>query len=177
MISRRPFRGFEETMISEKHIPTIETASPSEGVPAVRHSDQYTWEGVDIHPYKETGTHFKSIHRQTIFKGGDDLSVEFRYFEIAPGGHSTLERHQHTHLVMIIQGSGHVLVGDKVTEIGMHDVVRVGPLTWHQFRATKGEKLGFLCVVSTDRDKPQRPGPSEVEELNETPEVAEFIRV
>ncbi len=143
----------------------------------IRHSDNYTWDGIDIHPYKEDGTHFKSIHRQTIFKGGDDLSVEFRYFEIGVDGHSTLERHHHTHLVMIIQGRGQVLVGDTVSEIGVHDVVRVPPLTWHQFRATRGEKLGFLCVVSTERDRPQRPGPTELEELHASSMVAEFIRV
>ena len=31
------------------------------------------------------------------------------------------------------------------------------PLTWHQFRATKGEPLGFLCMVNAQRDKPQLP--------------------
>jgi mannose-6-phosphate isomerase-like protein (cupin superfamily) len=143
----------------------------------IRRSTNFNWEGIDIHPYKEDGTHFKSIHRQTIFKGGHDLSVEFRYFEIAPGGHSTLERHEHTHLVMIIRGSGHVMVGGHVSEIGQHDVVQVDPLTWHQFRATKAEKLGFLCVVSTERDKPQRPGADELAELRACPEVADFIRV
>jgi mannose-6-phosphate isomerase-like protein (cupin superfamily) len=143
----------------------------------IRHSDTYTWEGVDIHPYKEDGTHFKSIHRQTLFKGGDDLDVEFRYFEIQDGGHSTLERHNHSHLVMIIQGGGEVLVGDTVTPIGMHDLVRIPPMTWHQFRANKGDKMGFLCVVATERDRPQRPGPAELEELNSNATVAEFIRV
>ncbi len=144
----------------------------------VRHSDNYTWEGVDIHPYKEEGgTHFQSIHRQTIFKGGDDLNVEFRYFEIQDGGHSTLERHNHTHLVMVVQGSGTCLVGDQISPISMHDVIRVPPMTWHQFRATEGTKLGFLCIVSVERDKPQRPGPVELDELSSNPQVAEFIRV
>ena len=30
-------------------------------------------------------------------------------------------------------------------------------MTWHQFRATGGEPLGFLCLVRRERDKPQRP--------------------
>ena len=34
----------------------------------------------------------------------DALACELRYFEIAPGGHSTLERHDHLHSVMIIRG-------------------------------------------------------------------------
>lgn len=143
----------------------------------VRHSVSYTWDGIDIHPYKEDGSHFKSIHRQTLFRGAADLNVELRYFEVGPGGHSTLERHEHGHLVMVIRGSGHVLVKDEITPIGMHDVVEVPPMTWHQFRATCGEELGFLCVVSAERDRPQRPGPEELAELQKCQAVAEFIRV
>jgi len=139
-------------------------------------SGDYTWDGVDVHPYKEDGTHFKSITRQTLFNGLDDLPVEFRYFEVGPGGHSTLERHCHQHAVMIIRGSGRVLVGNAVAEIGLHSVVHIPPMTWHQFRASDEDYLGFLCVVSNDRDRPQRPGEFELAELRRTSEVAEFIR-
>lgn len=128
-------------------------------------------------PYKETGTHFKSITRQTLFHGAGDIPVELRYFEVAAGGHSTLERHQHSHLVMVARGSGQVLVGDSVYPIGVHDVVRVEPLTWHQFRATNGEELGFVCLVACDRDRPQRPGEAELEQLRQNPVVAEYIRI
>ena len=144
----------------------------------IRHrGENYTWEGIDVHPYKEDGTHFKSITRQTLFKGVDDLAVELRYFEVLPGGHSTLERHCHGHLVTVIRGSGKVLVGDTISEIGLYDVVTVPPMTWHQFRAQYDDHLGFLCVVSTERDKPQRPGPAELEAMRNNAAVAEFIRV
>ncbi|HLK17269.1 MAG TPA: cupin domain-containing protein [Fimbriimonadaceae bacterium] len=144
----------------------------------VRHRrDEYRWEGVDVHPYKEEGgTHFKSITRQTLFHGDGDLAVELRYFEIAPGGHSTLERHEHAHLVTIIRGRGQVLVGDEISEVGLYDVVTVPPFTWHQFRATKGDHLGFLCVVSSTRDKAQRPGETELEQLRSSEPVSDFIR-
>lgn len=128
-------------------------------------------------PYKEDGTHFHKITRQVLFDGDAGLEAQFRYFEIGPGGHSTLERHHHVHAVMIIRGCGQVLVGDKVTEVGLHDVVHIPPMTWHQFRADQGDHLGFLCVVSCQRDKPQRPGEAELAELNQTPAVKEFIRV
>jgi mannose-6-phosphate isomerase-like protein (cupin superfamily) len=134
------------------------------------------WEGVDVHPYKEDGTHFKTITRQTLFKGGEDMPVEWRYFEVGEGGHSTLERHLHTHVVMVIRGSGEVLVGEDVSPIGMHDMVKIPPFTWHQFRATQGEVLGFLCLVATERDRPQRPGEPELDELRESDAVASFIR-
>ncbi|MHB8637157.1 MAG: cupin domain-containing protein [Fimbriimonadaceae bacterium] len=143
-----------------------------------RRGKSYTWEGIAIHPYKEDGgSHFRCITKQTLFDGDADLAVELRYFEIGPEGHSTLERHEHAHLVTIIRGAGEVLVGDVVTEIGLYDVVAVPPHTWHQFRATRDDYLGFLCVVSTDRDKPERPGPTELAELMTTTPVAAFIRV
>jgi mannose-6-phosphate isomerase-like protein (cupin superfamily) len=143
----------------------------------IRHENDFGWDGVDVHPYKEDGTHFKSITRQTLFKGENDLPIEFRYFEMKADGHSTLERHHHQHAVMIIRGSGEVLVGDTVTPIGLRDLVHIPPMTWHQFRATNGEELGFLCIVSTDRDKPQRPDEANLVELRQNPNVAEFIRV
>ncbi|MEZ0326479.1 MAG: cupin domain-containing protein [Fimbriimonas sp.] len=142
-----------------------------------RHKGGFTWDGVDILPYKEDGTIFKSVTRQRLFDGGHDLPVELRYFEVGDGGHSTLERHQHAHLVMVVKGKGQVLVGDKISDIELQDVVQIAPMTWHQFRASRGEELGFLCVVSVDRDKAQRPGEAELQEIKGSPEVAEFVRV
>jgi quercetin dioxygenase-like cupin family protein len=141
------------------------------------HRGDFTWEGVDVLPYKEDGTHFKSITRQVLLKADDDLSAEFRYFEIGSGGHSTLERHEHQHAVIILRGSGKVLVGDQVTGVGPQDLVHIPALTWHQFRATGGEPLGFLCVVSVERDRPQRPTEADLERLRNNPTVADFIRV
>ena len=144
--------------------------------PVVRQRD-FRWEGVDLLPYKEDGTIFRDVTRQVMFHGGHDLPVELRYFEVGTDGHSTLERHVHAHLVIINRGSGKVMVADKVYEVGINDVVHIPPMTWHQFRATNGEPLGFLCVVSCERDRPQRPTPDEVEELSQVPEVRDFIRV
>ncbi len=141
-----------------------------------RHKGGYRWEGVEVHPYKEDGNHFKTITRQTLFRGENDLPVEFRYFEVGTGGHSTLERHDHSHVVLIIRGSGQVLVADDVFDIGLHDLIKIPPQTWHQFRATKNEPLGFLCIVSNERDRPERPDADRLAELRESGAVAEFIR-
>lgn len=144
----------------------------------IRHANEnYTWQEVDILPYKEDGTHFKSITRQTLLRGEGDLPVEWRYFEIGPGGHSTLEKHNHQHAVMILRGSGHVLVRDTITPIKLHDLIHIPPQTWHQFRADAGEELGFLCLVANDRDRPERPNEEHLAMLRSNPAVAEFIRV
>ena len=126
----------------------------------------FRWEGVEVHPYKEDGgTHFKSITRQTLHKGENDLPVELRYFEVAPGGHSTLELHHHQHLVTIVRGRGHALVGEEIVEVGEHDTIHVPPCTWHQFQADLDDHLGFLCIVSSERDKPHRPSAADLIEL------------
>ena len=58
---------------------------------------------------------------------------------------------------MVLRGKGRVLVGSEVHSVGANDLVRVPTRTWHQFRATTSEPLGFLCLVNVERDKPQRP--------------------
>jgi len=79
------------------------------------------WAGVNPAPYKEAGSApFRGIPRQLLFDEAD-LGCELRYFEIAPGGHSTLERHQHRHAVLVLRGRGRCLVGDRIHEIAEHD--------------------------------------------------------
>lgn len=142
-----------------------------------RAAQQYTWEGVEVRAYKSEGTApFKDVTRQVLF---DDphLAAQWRYFEVAAGGHTTLERHRHVHAVMVIRGRGACLVGNEVFSIALHDLVYVPPLTWHQFRATGEEPLGFLCLVNAERDRPELPGPEDLERLRTNPQVAAFIRV
>jgi quercetin dioxygenase-like cupin family protein len=101
---------------------------------------------------------------------------QLRYFEVAPGGHTTLERHQHVHAVLVLRGRGTVLIGDEVREIGEHDLCSVPPLRWHQFRAAEDAPLGFLCLVSSERDRPQLPSDDELAELRKNPAIAGIIR-
>jgi len=144
--------------------------------PHVRQTEPFRWEGVVVSAYKPSGTHFSGITRQLVFKGGDGLACELRYFEIEPGGYSSLERHRHAHAIMVIRGTGRALVGDRVMELGTHDLVRVPPLTWHQFRATDGVPLGFLCMVDCERDVPERPAEADLAALRADPDIAGFIR-
>ncbi|MBA3892210.1 MAG: cupin domain-containing protein [Gemmatimonadales bacterium] len=143
----------------------------------IRRTGDGRWEGVPVSAYKPGGTHFAGITRQLLFDGGEGLGCQLRYFEIEPGGHSSLERHRHVHAIMVIRGEGRVLVGDRVLDLATHDLVRVPPLTWHQFRAGEGEPFGFLCMVDCGRDTPERPDAGVLAELRRDPAVADFIRV
>ena len=143
----------------------------------VRQTAPFRWEGIAVKPYKADGTHFSGITRQTLFEGGDGLECQLRYFEVAPGGWSSLERHQHAHAVMVVRGAGRVLVGERLLDARTHDLVRVPPLTWHQFQTQGDEPLGFLCMVDCDRDAPERPDAAALAALRGDPAVAAFIRV
>ncbi len=135
----------------------------------------YRWDNVDLLAYKEEGAApFKDITRQVLFQD-QNLGCELRYFEMAAGGHSTLERHEHVHAVMILRGHGHCLVGDEVREVAPNDLVKIDPMTWHQFRATKGEPLGFLCMVNAERDRPQLPTTDELDQLKDNPGIRAFL--
>lgn len=135
----------------------------------------HRWDGVELRPYKEDDRAlFKAITRQVLFADPGQRS-ELRYFEVAPGGFSTLERHAHVHAVLILRGRGHCLVGDTVRQIEQNDLVSVAPWTWHQFRATADEPLGFLCMVDAERDKPQLPTAADLADLRAKPEIAAFL--
>jgi mannose-6-phosphate isomerase-like protein (cupin superfamily) len=135
----------------------------------------FRWDEVACLPYKEDGAApFKAISRQVLF-AEPALGCEWRYFEMAAGGYSTLERHEHMHAVMILRGRGLCLVGETVRPVQVFDLVTIPSCAWHQFRATEGEPLGFLCMVNALRDRPQLPTEQELAALKANPAVAAFL--
>jgi mannose-6-phosphate isomerase-like protein (cupin superfamily) len=161
--------------------PSFETrpaGAPQDEVSRVPHRatrEDFRWEGVEMRPYKEDERAlYKTITRQVLFSD-PNMAGELRYFEVAPGGFSTLERHQHMHGVLILRGRGQCLVGDEVKQLETRDLVTVPPMTWHQFRATTAEPLGFLCMVDAQRDKPQLPSAQDIERLKKNPAIAAFL--
>lgn len=148
----------------------------SETLPLFRPvKEDFRWEAVAHQPYKQDGSApFKDISRQVLFHE-DSLACELRYFEMDADGYSTLERHEHTHGVMILRGSGECLVGNEVRTIKQFDLVSIPSMVWHQFRATAGEPLGFLCMVNAQRDRPQLPCDADLAGLKSIPAVARFL--
>lgn len=135
----------------------------------------FRWQDVAERPYKEEGSApFKDISRQVLF-ADPELKCELRYFEMKPGGYSTLERHRHVHGVMILRGRGECLVGGEVRQVKPNDLVHIPAMAWHQFRAAPGEALGFLCMVNAERDRPQLPDAEELKEMRADPRVAAFL--
>jgi mannose-6-phosphate isomerase-like protein (cupin superfamily) len=63
-----------------------------------------------------------------------------------------------------------------VHELSVNDLVSIPPMTWHQFHAATDEPLGFLCLVSRERDRPQLPGSDDLAALAERPGIADLLR-
>ena len=145
-----------------------------------RFQAEFRWDAVPLHPYKEDQVDvngapvFKAITRQTLFND-PALACDLRYFEMDAAGYSTLERHEHAHAVMVFRGHGHCLLGREIRAIAPYDLISIPAWTWHQFRATSGEPLGFLCMVNRIRDKPQIPTADELAAIQADPAVARFL--
>jgi quercetin dioxygenase-like cupin family protein len=135
----------------------------------------FRWQDVDQLKYKEEGVApFRDITRQVLFSD-EALRCELRYFEMQSDGYSSLERHEHAHAVMIFRGTGHCLLGDEVRSVSQNDLVKIPAMTWHQFRATQGAPMGFLCMVNVERDRPQLPDEDELMDLKSDPKIASFL--
>jgi quercetin dioxygenase-like cupin family protein len=136
----------------------------------VIHNKSYHWDGVEKKLYKTDTTNFKGVTRYSLLGEAEDeweLNMQTRYFEVEAGGYTSLEFHRHPHSVVIIRGSGSVVLGNEVHVLGLHDVVFISPETLHQFHADKGEALGFICIVDRYRDKPMVPTSDQVAKVME----------
>jgi quercetin dioxygenase-like cupin family protein len=143
-------------------------------------NDHYHWDGVERKMYKTDTTNFQGVSRYSLLGEADDeweLNMQTRYFEVEAGGYTSLEQHRHPHTVVIIRGSGHVVLGDEVHPIALHDVVFVSPETLHQFHAAVNEPLGFICIVDRYRDKPAIPSNQTIEHVMSGSEAEKKIRL
>ncbi len=135
----------------------------------------FRWEGIEPHIYKEDPSVFLGVTKQILFENEGDLPIQFRYFEVEPGGRTSLEHHAHMHMVVIFRGSGHALLGREVREVAAGDLITIPGWDFHQFKADKGETLGFFCLVAAERDKPTYPTEADLAMLRRDAAVAEFL--
>jgi quercetin dioxygenase-like cupin family protein len=161
--------------MAERSEPTQVAGAPQQAPGLRATTAPGRWRDVDVMAYKQdAAAPFRDVTRQLLFSDSR-LACEWRYFEVAAGGYSTLERHDHVHGVMIHRGRGQCLVGSTVEDVCVGDLVFIPPQTWHQFRANAGEALGFLCLVNAERDRPQLPSAEDLAALHADPAIATFL--
>jgi len=120
----------------------------------------FSWEGVPVQAYKpavESALAWAGVLRQTLVgASGEPTAFHLRYFEIQPGGFSSLERHDHAHTIVVLRGRGRVRVGAEALDVRLFDLVYVPPDVPHQFlNPDPNEPFGFLCPVDARRDPPR----------------------
>ena len=126
----------------------------------------FTWEGVPQERYKAEEGAWTAISRNVLVGSrGESARFDLRYFEVAPGGHSSLEKHVHEHVVVCIRGRGKVLAGGKVREMNFLDTAYIAPDDPHQLLNPFEEPFGFFCIVNHDRDRPRRLEAAELQEI------------
>ncbi|SPQ00850.1 Cupin domain protein [Candidatus Sulfobium mesophilum] len=121
-----------------------------------RYKGDMTWQGIADEPYKTAADGWSNIVRRVLIGGrGESAKFHVRYFEIAPGGTSSLERHRHEHVVICVKGEGVVRTGRTRRKMRYMDTLYISPDTVHQLRNPNDVPFGFLCIVNARRDKPK----------------------
>src|SRR3954451_14272920 len=100
----------------------------------------FRWEGIEPRAYKDEpgaarGMAWRGVSRHTLTRGG----FEVRYFEIAPGGFSSLEKHAHAHAVFAVRGRGRVLLGGEALDLAPLDLAETAPWEPHRWMSAGEE--------------------------------------
>ncbi len=127
--------------------------------------DNFTWSGVEPQLYKPPPDKKTNMNQRPswahvvrhviIGQQGEATKFHVRYFEIGPGGYTSLEEHEHTHVVIGIRGQGRVIAGTERYELNFLDTLYIAPYTPHQLVNETNELFGFFCLVDAKRDRPQ----------------------
>ncbi len=153
--------------------------SPAKARSKILRQEAYRWSGVAVKEYKTDGGHFLGVIRQTLIGEGEDEGAPgfmTRYFEVEPGGYTSLERHEHPHVVIVVRGRAEVILDQRLERVESLDCVYIGPDCLHQFHSVGDEPLGFLCIVDRRRDRPKLADSNDVEWLRRDSKVAARIK-
>lgn len=143
-----------------------------------KHRGGCSWKGVAPTIYKKAADPFKgkparakkgldlvkgdldpgwtSVTRHLLVAGerGEKTRFHLRYFEVSPGGYTSLETHRHEHVVVVIKGRGKVRLGRRLHELDYLDTIYISPGDPHRLLNPYEEPFGFFCIVDARRDKP-----------------------
>ncbi len=145
--------------------------------------DNYRWDSVPLIDYKEAGgksdkmVTFHNITRQNIITKKDGVGFEVRLFECGPDGFSTLEKHEHAHIVMIARGNGKVIIGADIYDAKPLDYFIIPEWNPHQLINTAKEPFAFFCTVNAVRDNFKLLSMEEIGQLRKNKDIDKWIKI
>ncbi len=118
--------------------------------------ENYHWSNRQAQTYKHHSKgSFKQVSRHELIGAhGENTTFDLRYFEIESGGYTSLEKHEHEHVIIGVRGQGIVIKDTSRTILSVNDVLYIAPHQSHQLRNEDTEPFGFYCIVDHKRDKP-----------------------
>lgn len=142
----------------------------------------FSWSGVPPQNYADShadgaGRSWRDTSRHIIKGREEGGRFDVRYFEVAHGGFTSLERHTHVHSVICMRGQGYAVVGEDVCDVEPFDHIYVPPDTPHQFVNEGAEPFGFLCIVDSERDRPVALAPEELASLRRNQKLAAKLKL
>jgi mannose-6-phosphate isomerase-like protein (cupin superfamily) len=139
--------------------------------------ENFRWHGVAPISYKEGTRTFQGVTRQNIISAREGLDFEVRYFECELEGFTTLEKHEHIHIVMIARGTGRIVIGERLCSALPFDFFVIPSWMPHQLINAGHEPFGFFCSVNARRDKFCLLSKEEIAALRRNEEMSAIIRV
>ena len=147
----------QEAWVSACELPASGAAGGVHSLLAV--SEDFRWTQLEDQRYKSSqALPFRGVRRvELVGKQGEPCNFELRYFELEPGGYTSLEKHVHTHVLIGARGEGLVVMDEDRLVLKPDDIAYVAPLQVHQLRNESKGPFGFYCIVDKDRDRPMAP--------------------
>ncbi|MBD3266877.1 cupin domain-containing protein [bacterium] len=153
----REERTTPEQVFSACEIPSTVPSAVVEFLPFIK--DSHSWQGREKIQYKASqDMPFEGVERlELIGKHGEQTAFDLRYFEIEPGGYTSLEKHNHTHTVICVRGEGVLKTGETIYTLHPMDVAYIDSMKIHQLQNPNKAPFGFFCIVDHERDRPLPP--------------------
>ncbi len=144
-------------------------------------SKDFNWEGIDKVEYKNANISgpitFNATDRQTLVGDGQNTAFHARYFECDKGGYSSLEKHEHVHVVIVGRGEGQIIIEDEVHDVKPMDLVVIPSWAKHQLVNVGDEPFGFFCMVDADRDRFQTLTKEEIDDMCKNEKVKKALKI
>src|SRR5438270_14094692 len=118
----------------------------------------FRWKGIEPRDYRERagqerGMGFRGVARHTLAEGQElPARFELRYFELEPGGYSSLEKHRHAHFVVALRGSGRALVGEVLFAVEQFAAVSVACGSPQRRLYLGAQPFVFICPLYSISD-------------------------